>query len=127
MTFARRLYRNSDTTGQKWSPASRALGWIGAAVMLAFAGTTGCAERVGDCVEVRQNTGATRLPGYTPIACDQHCKQTTGLINCYWDDPFGPTGLNPSPRGAELAGSGAGDDLRDKPKHLAGLGVAVEL
>jgi hypothetical protein len=46
---------------------------------------TGCAERLADCVEVYPGTGAPRLPGYTMTACQQHCKQVQGTIDCYWD------------------------------------------
>jgi len=46
---------------------------------------SGCAERVADCVEVYQGTGATRRPGYTMTACVDHCKQVQGAIDCYWD------------------------------------------
>ena len=47
--------------------------------------SSGCAERLADCVEVYSGTGATRLPGYTMTACEDHCKQVQGAIDCYWD------------------------------------------
>jgi hypothetical protein len=46
---------------------------------------SGCTERLADCVEVYPGTGATRRPGYTMTACEQHCKQVQGTIDCYWD------------------------------------------
>jgi hypothetical protein len=116
-----------DTTVRKWSASAKALGSIGTLTMVLLLSGTACAERIGDCVEVRQGTGATRLAGYTEIACDQHCKQATGLLNCYWDNPFGPVGLNPTPRGPGLAESGTGDRSGNQPNDLARFRVAIEL
>ncbi|MBI4499546.1 MAG: hypothetical protein HY700_00130 [Gemmatimonadetes bacterium] len=56
----------------------------GGTLALLFAGA-GCVERLADCVEVYPGSGATRLPGYTMAACEEHCKSVQGTIDCYWD------------------------------------------
>jgi hypothetical protein len=80
----------------RFSAAGRAILAIIATAVSALAGTLGCAEKMADCVEVYPNTGATRLPGYTMTACQDHCKQVQGAIDCYWDGsivslPTGPS------------------------------------
>jgi hypothetical protein len=43
-------------------------------------------ERVSDCVEVYQGTGAVRRQGFTEKACEERCAMITGVIDCYWDE-----------------------------------------
>ena len=47
--------------------------------------TDALTERVADCVEVHQGTGAVRRMGFTESACEMRCATLTGLIDCYWD------------------------------------------
>ena len=53
-------------------------------------GPSGCTdvltERVSDCVEVYQGTGAVRRKGFTEQACEERCAMITGVIDCYWDE-----------------------------------------
>ena len=67
------------------SNSARALSILAAISVAVMVATTGCAERLADCVEVYPTNGATRLPGYTMTACAEHCKSVQGAIDCYWD------------------------------------------
>jgi len=57
---------------------------LGAVLALAACTELGM-EKLADCVEVYSGTGATRRPGFTRSACDDHCKSVQGAIDCYWD------------------------------------------
>ena len=67
------------------SSSARALSLLAGATFVLLVAGSGCAERVADCVEVYPNTGASRLPGFTLAACEEHCKSVQGTIDCYWD------------------------------------------
>ena len=71
------------------SQPARALFLIGGATVAMLASFGGCAERMADCVEVYPGTGATRRPGFTMSACQEHCRQVQGTIDCYWDGSVG--------------------------------------
>ena len=67
--------------------------------------TDALTERVADCVEVRQGTGAVRRMGFTEKACEDRCAMLTGLIDCYWD---GRLSLISSYSPVVVSGSGEG-------------------
>jgi hypothetical protein len=67
------------------SNSARALSFLTGGTVALLLAAGGCAERMADCVEVYPNTGATRRPGYTRTACEEHCKSIQGTIDCYWD------------------------------------------
>jgi hypothetical protein len=62
---------------------------IGAVALGAVLALTACTElgmeKLADCVEVYSGTGATRRPGFTQAACEDHCKSVQGALDCYWD------------------------------------------
>jgi len=62
---------------------------IGAVALGALLALGACTElgmeKLADCVEVYSGTGATRRPGFTRTACEDHCKSVQGALDCYWD------------------------------------------
>jgi hypothetical protein len=97
------------------SGAGRALAWIGGLSLTLLAGTTGCAERLADCVEVYANTGANRLHGYTMTTCADHCKTVTGWLDCYWDGSVFSITAAPVPDGNSRPLLTRSDELYDFP------------
>ena len=77
-------------------------------------------SRISDCVEVYPNTGATRRPGFTKAACEQHCASIQGTLDCYWDEDNARSALNDVPRRSALFA------LSQEAKDLPRLGVTPE-
>ena len=106
--------------------AARSLMVLGITSTVLLVGGMACTDvldagRISDCVEVYPNTGATRRPGFTKAACEEHCRSIQGTLDCYWDeDAARSAAVHSNRRSALLA-------LLNEPEDLSRLGVPPQL